>query len=83
MLIQLIGFAAASLTTLCWLPQAVKLIRTRETRAISLVTQIVFVTGIGLWLIYGLMLADLPLIAANGVSLVLAGVILALKIRYG
>jgi MtN3 and saliva related transmembrane protein len=83
MLIQLIGFAAASLTTLCWLPQAVKLIRTCETRAISLVTQIVFVTGVGLWLIYGLMLADLPLIAANGVSLVLAGVILALKIRYG
>ncbi len=82
-LIESIGAAAALLTTLCWVPQAWRTIRTRDTRAISLVTQAAFTLGIGLWLVYGLMLGSLPLIVANAVSFVLVATILALKIRFG
>lgn len=82
-LVKAIGLVAATLTTLCWLPQALKIIRTRDTRAISLVTQAAFTLGVTLWLIYGIAIGDLPLIGANAVSLVLAGAILAMKLRYG
>ncbi|HEY8564996.1 MAG TPA: SemiSWEET transporter [Beijerinckiaceae bacterium] len=81
--VEIIGSAAALLTTLCWVPQAVRTIRTRDTRAISLWTQAIFATGILLWLVYGFLLGSLPLIAANGVSFLLVATILALKIRYG
>ena len=63
-LIETLGFAAATLTTLCWLPQAVQTIRTRDTRAISLWTQAMFASGIVLWLLYGLLIASWPLIGA-------------------
>ncbi len=82
-LIEFVGAAAALLTTLCWVPQAWRTIRTRDTRAISLVAQSAFLVGIGLWLVYGLLLGSWPLIAANGVSAVLVGTILSLKLRYG
>lgn len=81
--IELIGFAAAVLTTLCWIPQAVHTIRTRDTRGISLWTQSIFALGIVLWLIYGLLLMSWPLIGANAISLCLVLVILALKLRHG
>jgi MtN3 and saliva related transmembrane protein len=80
---EILGFAAAALTTLCWLPQAIKIIRTRDTRAISLMAQGAFTAGIALWLAYGLLIASPPLIAANAVTLGLAGTILVLKLRYG
>jgi MtN3 and saliva related transmembrane protein len=81
--IEAIGIAAALLTTLCWIPQAVRTIRTRDTRAISLVTQAAFTLGVGLWLVYGLLLGSLPLILANAVSFVLVATILAMKLRFG
>ncbi len=81
--IDLIGSAAATLTTICWLPQAVRTIRTRDTRAISLVTQVAFTAGIFLWLIYGVALGAWPLILANAFSFVLEATLLALKLRYG
>jgi len=52
--IEILGLAAAMLTTLCWVPQAVRTIRTRDTRAISLITQCAFAAGVFLWLLYGL-----------------------------
>ncbi|MGO4264121.1 SemiSWEET family sugar transporter, partial [Lysobacter sp. TAB13] len=67
---ELLGFTAATLTTLCWLPQAWHTVRTRDTRAISLWTQIFFALGIILWLVYGLLLMSWPLIGANAVTLV-------------
>jgi MtN3 and saliva related transmembrane protein len=82
-LVHGIGAVAAALTTLCWLPQAVRVIRLRDTRAISLATNLVFATGILLWLIYGIAIGNGPLIAANGVSLILTLVIIAMKLRYG
>jgi MtN3 and saliva related transmembrane protein len=82
-LIETIGIIAACFTTLCWIPQAVRTIRTRHTRDLSLWTQGAFTFGVALWLAYGLMLGNWPLIGANGVTLLLAGTILALKLRYG
>ncbi len=78
-----IGTAAAVLTTLCWVPQALKIILTRNTQAISLLTQTILVTGIVLWLVYGLEMDDQPLIWANIVTLCLNALILGLKLRFG
>jgi MtN3 and saliva related transmembrane protein len=82
-LVQSIGALAAALTTLCWVPQALKIVRERETRAISLPGTLLSATGILLWLVYGLALADTPLIASSAVTLAITAAILALKIRYG
>ncbi len=82
-LIELLGFAAASLTTFCWLPQAWQTIRTRDTRAISLWTQSMLATGIVLWLIYGVLVMSWPLISANAVTLCLVMTILVMKLRHG
>jgi MtN3 and saliva related transmembrane protein len=82
-LIDLIGATGATLTTLCWLPQALKAIREKETRALSLPATAAFTGGVGLWLIYGLAINDWPLIGSNAVTLALMAVILAMKLRYG
>lgn len=77
-----IGIAAAILTTAAYAPQAYQAWRTRSTRDVSLPMFLMMVTGITLWLIYGLMIGDLPLILANAVTLLLAGAILAAKLRF-
>ncbi|WP_439574537.1 SemiSWEET family sugar transporter [Phreatobacter sp.] len=78
-----IGLAAAFVTTVCWLPQAIRIIRTRETKAISLSAYGAFTFGILLWLVYGFLQGDLPLILANTVTLALQLTIVVLKLRYG
>ncbi len=78
-----IGSLAAVLTTMCWLPQAVRLVRYKDTHAISLTTNLVFFTGLVCWLLYGIALADWVLIGANAVSLLFTSVIIAMKLRYG
>ena len=80
---QVLGFIAAILTTLCWLPQALKTLRTKDTKSLSLVTQSVFATGVALWLAYGILIGDAPIILANSVTFVLIALILAMKLRYG
>ena len=81
--IDIIGALGATLTTLCWLPQALKVVREKETRALSLPATAAFTLGVALWLIYGLAIHDWPLIGANAVTLVLMAPILLLKLRYG
>jgi len=81
--VTLLGFVAATLTTLAFLPQVVRTWRTRSTKDISLGMFLVLVVGIVLWLVYGFLMMDLPLMAANGVTLVLAGTILFFKLRHG
>lgn len=78
-----VGIIGATLTTVCWLPQAVKIVRERETRGISLPATAAFAVGILFWLVYGVALADWPLIGSNAVTLALMIVILRLKLRYG
>ena len=79
--IDLLGYAAAFLTTASFVPQAWKVIRTRETHALSLAMYVMFSSGVALWLAYGILLASWPLIAANCVTLVLTLIILVMKIR--
>jgi len=81
--IEFVGAAGALLTTLCWLPQALKVLREKETRALSLPATAAFTAGVMLWLVYGLALNDWPLIGSNAVTLALMLPILAMKIRYG
>jgi MtN3 and saliva related transmembrane protein len=78
-----LGLAAACCTTIAFVPQLVKTWKTRSTADISLGMFLVLVIGIILWLAYGMLLGDVPLIVANGITLVLAGIILVFKLRYG
>lgn len=80
---DLIGYLAAGLTTLSFLPQALHTFRTRDVSGISLGMYSMFTTGVALWLVYGLLLGSWPLIAANSVTLTLALAILVMKLRYG
>ena len=82
-LIDVIGVTGAALTTLCWLPQALKVIRDKDTRALSLMATAAFTLGLAFWLIYGLALGDWPLIGSDAVTLALMLPILAMKLRYG
>jgi MtN3 and saliva related transmembrane protein len=81
--IDIIGALGAVLTTVCWLPQALKVLREKDTRALSLVANAAFALGMVLWLVYGLALDDWPLIGSSGVTLALMLPILGLKLRYG
>ena len=80
---ELLGFAAATLTTGAFVPQAIKTIRSRNTSGISLMMYLVFTVGTALWLLYGMRLGSWPMIVANTVSFGLAATILSLKLRYG
>jgi MtN3 and saliva related transmembrane protein len=82
-LIDAIGATGAILTTLCWVPQATKIIRERETRAISLPATTLSALGLLAWLIYGLAIVDGPLIGSSVVTFAIMAVILVLKIRHG
>jgi MtN3 and saliva related transmembrane protein len=83
MSITLVGLAAAFCTTVAFLPQVIQTWRTRSTKDISLTMFLVFTTGIFLWLVYGVIIHDAPLIAANGITFVLSGTILYFKLRHG
>jgi MtN3 and saliva related transmembrane protein len=82
-LVNAAGTIGAVLTTACWLPQATKIIRDKDTRGISLSATAAFTIGIGFWLVYGVALVDWPLIVSNSVTLGLMTVILTLKLRHG
>ena len=79
---DLIGYIAATLTTISFLPQAWLTFRTRDVRGISLGMYSVFTAGVALWLLYGLMTSAWPVVAANTVTLTLAVAILVMKLRF-
>lgn len=81
--VESIGGAAAVLTTLCWLPQTWRAIRTRDTASLSLGTFSAFFVGIFLWMIYGILIGSWPVMIANVCSLVLNGIIVVQKVRHG
>ena len=78
-----IGLIAASLTTFAFLPQSIKAIKTKHTADLSLLMLIMLEVGIVIWIVYGLLERDIPLLAANSVSFVLITITLILKIRNG
>jgi MtN3 and saliva related transmembrane protein len=83
MSMEWVGYLAAAMTTLSFVPQAVKTIRTRDTRSISLGMYVVFTAGIAMWLIYGIALKSMPMILANIVTFLLSATILGLKLKHG
>lgn len=78
----LIGYVAATCTTVAFLPQAYVAIKNRDTRSLSLGMYMIFTFGVALWLWYGLLRHDWAIIAANAVTLLLASLILVVKLRY-
>lgn len=78
-----VSSAAAICSTVSFAPQAVKVIRTRATRDISLWMYVLTVSAFALWMAYGVMTMQWPLIAANSICLALSGFILAMKLRAG
>ncbi len=80
-LIDALGYAAATLTTVSFMPQAWLTFRTRDVSGISLAMYSAFTFGIALWLAYGVLLRAWPIVIANTVTLGLALVILTLKLR--
>ena len=79
--LDLLGFLAAALTSLSFVPQVVKIIVTRDTRGISLHMYFLFVVGVACWLAWGVMKNQLPVVLANGLTLALSGTVLLLKIH--
>jgi MtN3 and saliva related transmembrane protein len=79
----LLGFAAGLLTTVAFVPQLVKIWRQKSARDVSLHTFAAFTLGVALWLAYGIVKHEPPIIFWNAVTLVLAGAILAMKVRFG
>jgi MtN3 and saliva related transmembrane protein len=78
-----VGYLAASLTTLSFVPQALHTWRSRDVSGISLGMYSVFTAGIALWLAYGLLIEAWPVVAANVITLGLASAILGMKLRFG
>jgi MtN3 and saliva related transmembrane protein len=78
----IIGIVAGALTTAAFLPQLIRVIKTKHTKDLSLVTFSLFSLGVSLWLIYGILLKELPIILANAFTLVFALLIVIMKIKY-
>jgi MtN3 and saliva related transmembrane protein len=78
---EIIGFIAATLTTISFLPQIIKIIKTKDTSSISLKMYLIFTMGVFLWLIYGLLNSDKPIIIANLVTFSFTLYILYRKIK--
>ena len=82
-LTPVIGFIAAVLTTVAFVPQILKIWRARSAKDVSLGMYTVFTIGVVLWLVYGILIDSWPIILANCITLLLAGVVLAMKVRFG
>ncbi len=80
---DLIGYGAAFLTTVSFVPQAWLTLRSRNVSGISLGMYTLFTAGVALWLIYGLIQHSWPLVGANAVTLILALTVLIMRLRYG
>jgi MtN3 and saliva related transmembrane protein len=82
-LVDLVGYMAATLTTVAFLPQVFRIWKSKSTHDLALPTLISFIAGVGMWLFYGLLLQSPPVIIANAVTLLLNLLILWFKLKYG
>jgi MtN3 and saliva related transmembrane protein len=78
----ILGICAGILTTGSFIPQVIKIYKTRETKDISMAMFVILAIGIALWLIYGFYIRSLPVIVANAVTLVLSSVVILFKLKY-
>ena len=81
-LIKIVGYTAAFCTTFAYLPQAIKTIKTKHTADIALPMVILLEIGIFIWLIYGILVEDYPIIGANAITLIFTTIILVMKLKY-
>ena len=81
--ITIIGSVAAICTTIAFLPQVLRIRRTRHTADLSLPMYVIFCFGVFMWMCYGMMLNSVPIILANGITFILCLYILAMKIKHG
>lgn len=79
--VDILGFAAGTLTTLAFVPQVIKTWKTGSTKDFSLLWLLSFSIGVGMWLVYGLLLGSMPIIIANGATLLLILMILLVKLK--
>ena len=79
--IDYIGLCAAVITSFAMLPQVIKVVKTGDTKSLSVVMFGLFMAGVSLWLIYGIFLKNIPMIGANALTLIFAGIILFYKIK--
>ena len=82
-LTSIIGFIAAILTTVAFVPQIIRIWRARSAKDVSLGMYTLFTFGVVLWLVYGILIHSWPIILANCVTLLLAGVVLVMKVKFG
>ncbi len=80
-MIEIIGFTAAFLTTAAFVPQAVKVYKTKKTEDLSLALFVLLFVGVFLWLVYGVLIVSAPVIIANAVTFILVAYILLVKLR--
>lgn len=76
-----IGYLAAFLTTISFVPQAIKTISTKDTSGISFWMYLIFISGVGMWLSYGILISNPIIIIANFITFILAGIIFVIKMR--
>jgi len=79
---DIIGSLAAIMTTVSFMPQVLHTLRTKDVSGISLGMYSVFTAGVSLWLVYGILLGELPIIIANAITVALASAILGMKLKY-
>jgi MtN3 and saliva related transmembrane protein len=77
----IIGLIAATFTTISFIPQAVKTIKTKQTNDISLLMYILLTFGVFMWIVYGAIIQDFPVLLGNGVTLIFAAIVLIVKLR--
>jgi len=82
-MIDIVGYLAGTLVVLSLLPQIIKSWKTKSTGDLSLPRYIVYIVGVSLWLIYGILLPNYPMLIMNIAALSLALVMLYLKLKYG
>lgn len=80
---QIVGYVAAALTTISFVPQVLQVWRSKHTKDISLGMYAIFTIGVTFWLIYGILLGSWPIIIANSITILLAGFVLGMKLKYG
>lgn len=80
---DMLGYAAATLTSASFVPQAWRTFRTKDVSGISTRMYATFTLGVAVWLAYGIMLGETPMMIANGLTLVLACAVLVMKLKYG
>jgi MtN3 and saliva related transmembrane protein len=79
---SVIGTVAGIFTTISFIPQVLHVIKTKSTKDISLTMFVLFLLGVIFWLIYGIIINEIPIIIANTLIAILAGIILVYKIKY-